>query len=47
MSERRAYLLLLAVVLFWAGNFPLGKLALEELAPITWSARCWSSRACS
>lgn len=38
MSERRAYLLLLAVVLFWAGNFPLGKLALEELGPLTLTA---------
>jgi drug/metabolite transporter (DMT)-like permease len=35
MTERRAYLLLLAVVVFWAGNFPLGKLALAELGPIT------------
>lgn len=38
MSERRAYLLLLAVILFWAGNFPLGKLALDELGPITLTA---------
>jgi len=35
MSERRAYVLLLAVILFWAGNFPLGKLALLELGPVT------------
>jgi drug/metabolite transporter (DMT)-like permease len=35
MTERRAYLLLLLVILFWAGNFPLGKLALDELAPLT------------
>ncbi len=38
MSERRAYLLLLAVILFWAGNFPLGKLALGELGPVTLTA---------
>jgi drug/metabolite transporter (DMT)-like permease len=35
MTERRAYLLLLLVILFWAGNFPLGKLALNELGPLT------------
>jgi drug/metabolite transporter (DMT)-like permease len=35
MTERRAYLLLLLVILFWAGNFPLGKLALHELGPLT------------
>ncbi len=34
MTERRAYLLLLLVILFWAGNFPLGKLALRELGPL-------------
>ena len=38
MSERRAYLLLLAVIAFWAGNFPLGKLALAELGPLTLTA---------
>jgi drug/metabolite transporter (DMT)-like permease len=38
MSERRAYLLLLAVIVFWAGNFPLGKLALEDLGPVTLTA---------
>lgn len=38
MSEKRAYLLLLAVVLFWAGHFPLGKLALDELGPLTLTA---------
>jgi drug/metabolite transporter (DMT)-like permease len=35
MTERRAYLLLLLVIVFWAGNFPLGKLALLELGPFT------------
>lgn len=35
MTERRAYLLLIAVILLWAGNFPLSKLALYELGPIT------------
>jgi drug/metabolite transporter (DMT)-like permease len=38
VSERRAYLLLVAVIVFWAGNFPLGKLALEELGPVTLTA---------
>jgi drug/metabolite transporter (DMT)-like permease len=38
VSARRAYLLLLAVILFWAGNFPLGKLALGELGPVTLTA---------
>lgn len=38
MSERRAYFLLVAVIVFWAGNFPLGKLALEELGPVTLTA---------
>jgi drug/metabolite transporter (DMT)-like permease len=35
MTERRAYLLLIAVIVLWAGNFPLSKLALYELGPIT------------
>jgi drug/metabolite transporter (DMT)-like permease len=35
MTERRAYLLLLAVIVFWAGNFPLSKLGLYELGPVT------------
>src|SRR6185503_13299231 len=35
MDTRRAYLLLLVVIVFWAGNYPLGKLALQELGPIT------------
>jgi drug/metabolite transporter (DMT)-like permease len=35
VTERRAYLLLIAVILLWAGNFPLSKLALYELGPIT------------
>lgn len=35
MPERRAYLLLALVILFWAGNFPLGKLALAEVGPVT------------
>lgn len=34
MSDRRSYLLLLAVLLIWAGNFPLGKLALTEVQPL-------------
>ncbi len=38
MTERRAYLLLLVVIVVWAGNFPLGKLALRELGPVTLTA---------
>ena len=34
MSDRRSYLLLLAVLFIWAGNFPLGKLALTEVQPL-------------
>jgi drug/metabolite transporter (DMT)-like permease len=34
VSDRRAYLLLLAVVVVWSGNFPLGKLALAEVPPL-------------
>jgi len=35
MDHRRAHLLLGLVIVFWAGNYPLGKLALQELGPIT------------
>jgi drug/metabolite transporter (DMT)-like permease len=34
VSERRSYFLLVAVLLVWAGNFPLGKLALSEVQPL-------------
>ena len=34
MSDRRSYLLLVAVLFVWAGNFPLGKLALTEVQPL-------------
>jgi drug/metabolite transporter (DMT)-like permease len=34
VSDRRSYLLLLAVLVVWAGNFPLGKLALAEVSPL-------------
>jgi drug/metabolite transporter (DMT)-like permease len=34
VSDRRSYLLLLAVLVVWAGNFPLGKLALTEVGPL-------------
>jgi drug/metabolite transporter (DMT)-like permease len=34
VSDRRSYLLLLAVLFVWAGNFPLGKLALTEVQPL-------------
>lgn len=35
MEPRRAYALLGLVLVFWAGNFPLGKLALADLGPLT------------
>ena len=35
MTHRDAYLLLLIVALIWAGNFPLAKLGLAELGPLT------------
>jgi len=34
VSDRRSYLLLVAVLVVWAGNFPLGKLALTEVGPL-------------
>jgi drug/metabolite transporter (DMT)-like permease len=34
VSDRRSYLLLVAVLVIWAGNFPLGKLALAEVQPL-------------
>lgn len=34
VSDRRSYLLLVAVLFVWAGNFPLGKLALSEAGPL-------------
>lgn len=34
VSDRRSYLLLVAVLFVWAGNFPLGKLALTEVGPL-------------
>lgn len=35
MTHRDAYTLLLVVALIWAGNFPLAKLGLAELGPLT------------
>ena len=35
MDTRRAYLLLVVVIVFWAGNYPLGKLGLQDLGPLT------------
>jgi len=35
VTHRDAYLLLLIVALIWAGNFPLAKLGLTELGPLT------------
>ena len=32
------YAKLLLVILFWAGNYPLGKLALDELSPLVLTA---------
>lgn len=34
VSERGSYFLLIAVLVIWAGNFPLGKLALTEVGPL-------------
>jgi drug/metabolite transporter (DMT)-like permease len=34
VSERGSYLVLVAVLFVWAGNFPLGKLALTEVGPL-------------
>lgn len=38
MTALNAYLALLVVTVIWAGNFPLGKVALTELPPITLAA---------
>jgi len=38
VTHRDAYALLLVVALIWAGNFPLAKLGLSELGPITLAA---------
>lgn len=38
MTRARAYGLLLLVSVLWAGNFPLGKLGLAELGPVTLTA---------
>ena len=38
MTHRHAYTLLLVVALIWAGNFPLAKLGLTELGPLTLAA---------
>ncbi|MGH7403732.1 MAG: DMT family transporter, partial [Candidatus Rokuibacteriota bacterium] len=38
MTHRDAYALLLVVALIWAGNFPLAKLGLTELGPMTLAA---------
>jgi drug/metabolite transporter (DMT)-like permease len=35
MNHQRAYALLVLVIVFWAGNYPLGKLALADLGPVT------------
>lgn len=35
MTQRRAYVVLMVVVLVWAGNFPLSKLGLAEIGPLT------------
>lgn len=37
-EPRRAWVLLALVILVWAGNFPLGKLALEQVGPLTLTA---------
>lgn len=38
MTHRDAYTLLLVVALVWAGNFPLAKLGLAEVGPLTLAA---------
>ena len=38
MTHRDAYALLLVVALIWAGNYPLAKLGLSELGPLTLAA---------
>ena len=38
MTHRHAYAVLLGVALLWSGNFPLAKLGLQELGPLTLSA---------
>jgi drug/metabolite transporter (DMT)-like permease len=38
VTNRDAYALLLVVALIWAGNFPLAKLGLAELGPLTLAA---------
>jgi drug/metabolite transporter (DMT)-like permease len=38
VSHRDAYVLLLVVALIWAGNFPLAKLGLAEIGPVTLAA---------
>ena len=37
MTHRDAYILLSLVAVLWAGNFPFGTLALNELGPFTGS----------
>ncbi|HEV3348421.1 MAG TPA: DMT family transporter, partial [Methylomirabilota bacterium] len=38
VTHRHAYALLLGVALVWAGNYPLAKIGLHELGPVTMSA---------
>ena len=38
MNDRRAYLLLSVITIVWAGNYPLSKIALERLGPVTMTA---------
>jgi len=38
VTHRDAYALLLGVALLWAGNYPLAKIGLHELGPVTMSA---------
>jgi drug/metabolite transporter (DMT)-like permease len=35
MNDRHAYATLLLVILFWAGNYPVGKLGVGDLGPLT------------
>jgi drug/metabolite transporter (DMT)-like permease len=38
MSDRRSYALLAGVLIVWAANFPLGKLALTQVSPLLLTA---------
>ncbi len=39
MNDRQAYATLSLVILFWAGNYPVGKLGVGDLGPLTLTGR--------